>query len=50
MAFFGSDWDDGNDWDKKIGPMSSWLEDEDDFCYDLDEYKDPGEKGADDNE
>lgn len=29
MAMFGSSWDEDSDsWDRKIGPMSSWLDDD----------------------
>ena len=49
MAFFGRSWDDEDEMDdEQIGPLSHWLEDLEE--YDLDEIKDPGEKGADDNE
>ena len=48
MAFFRPDWIEDEE-DENIGIFSHWLEDlEDD--YDLDEFKDSGEKGADDNE
>jgi len=45
MAFFGSSWFEEED--ENIGPLSHLLED---FEYGSEEDKDPGEKGADDNE
>jgi len=63
MALFGGSWkDDEDEMDEQIGPLSHWDEDVDeDGNYSgvmanhyhkkyKEEIKDPGEKGADDNE